>query len=220
MISRTACEARESGFTLLEMLIVLVLLALLAAILSGALFLGITARAHIDVAAKDQADFAAFEQIVMNQLSRAYPDWVKVGQSQGIDFAGGPDYISFLAPAVMAQGQGLAEYRLSVTKQNGHNVLLLRSVLSSSSSAKTLVTSFAPGLKSVKFSYFGPTRDDHQLAWQSDWVMQPTPPDLIRIAVIFPPGDGHSWPVLIIHPEITADATCEIDASTHRCLGR
>jgi prepilin-type N-terminal cleavage/methylation domain-containing protein len=213
-------KGAEAGFTLLEILIVLVLLGLLAAVLSGALYLGVSARARIDKAANDQADLAAFQRIVTNQLSRTYPDWIKVGPNQAIDFTGGPDHLAFLAPALMAQGQGLAEYSLSVADRNGQNVLLLSSTLSASGAPPAWQTSFASGLAGIKFAYFGPPRDGGSATWQNDWVMRTIPPELISIAVTFPRGDRRAWPVFVIHPEIDADVTCEIDASTHRCLGR
>lgn len=209
-----------TGFTLLEMLIVLALLGLLATVLTGAIYLGVTARARVTAVTTDEADFVALQRILNNQLSLAYPDWINAGQYQEVDFTGGARQLQFLAPALMVQGTGFAAYSLSLGQVNGHSALLLRSSFPAGGNASTLTAEFARGLVSVSFSYFGLPRDGTTPLWQDSWSMRSTPPGLIAIKIIFPKDDRRVWPVLIIRPEIDADITCEIDAATHRCLGR
>jgi len=209
-----------AGFTLLEMLIVLVLLSLLATTLTGAIFLGVTSRARVTAMTSDQADFGAFARVLMDQLRFAYPDWINAGRYQEVDFTGGSDQLQFLAPALMVQGTGLAEYNLSTARVSGRLALLLTSSFTAGGDANGMTTTFASGLSSVSFAYFGVPRGGTEPIWQDRWAIRSKLPELISVKVNFPKGDRRFWPAILIRPEIDADVTCEIDVATHRCLGR
>jgi len=209
-----------AGFTLLEMLIVLALLGLLTVVLVGMISLGINARARITTVADDHEDLASFRRILVQELGRAYPDWIKAGDRQMIDFDGGADHVAFLAPALQTMGPGLAHYRLLLAQDHGRNEILLQASLAVDQPPDGLSTDFAPGLAEIKFRYFGSPRDGGAGLWQDDWTMRTTPPDLVAISVTFPKGDRRAWPLLVIHPGIDADISCEIDVGTHRCVGR
>ncbi len=219
-LSVKAYRTASAGFTLLEMLIVLALLSILTVILTGTIYLGITARARVTGVAQDQQDFSDLRRILVLELGRAYPDWITNGPNQAIDFDGASDHLTFLAPALDVQGDGLAHYELAVSQLNGRPAILLQTTLSTINPAPTLTTHFAIGLSALKFEYFGIPRDGGAALWQNNWTMRTSPPDLVAIQVTFPKGDHRSWPVLVIHPDIDADVTCEIDAGTHRCAGR
>jgi len=217
-------QSHHAGFTLLEMLVVLALLSLLMAVLTSTIYLGIIARARVTAAARDQQDFVAFDRILVQKLSHTYPAWVvnpQAGpQSDGIDFTGAKQSISFLGPALDSEGAGLAHYTVSLAQQNGRPALLLQSTLATRPPGPLRAAYFAAGLASLKINYFGPPQNGSVALWQSQWIMRSTPPALIAIQVSFPPGDRRVWPVIIIHPQIDGDITCQIDPSTHRCVGR
>jgi prepilin-type N-terminal cleavage/methylation domain-containing protein len=190
---------RQAGFTLLEMLVVLVLLALLTATLAGTINLGLHARTRLSATARDEADLAAFQLVLADTLGRAAPT----------PFTGGSDHLVFLAPALEAQGPGLAQVRLF---RAGH-VIRLQTRLDATPPGPWLTADFAPGLAALSIRYFGP-----KAGWQTTWVKQDAAPELVSLTLRFPPGDRRSWPVLVFHPQIEADATCQIDPETHRCV--
>lgn len=215
-----ARKSLGAGFTLLEMLIVLALLGLLVVVLVGMISLGINARARITAVADDHEDLASLRRILVQELGRAYPDWIKVGDRKMIDFDGGTDHVAFLAPALETMGPGLAHYRLSMAQDHGRNEILLEARLATDNPPDGLSADFALGLAEIKFRYFGFPRDGGAALWQDDWTMRTSPPDLVAISVSFPRGDRRAWPLLVIHPGIDADISCEIDVGTHRCVGR
>jgi type II secretory pathway pseudopilin PulG len=202
------------------MLIVLALLGMLAVVLCGSIFLGINARNRVTAVALDHQDFSSFQRIMTLELARAYPDWIENGRYSAVNFDGGPDSLRFMAPALDVQGQGLAYYTLSVSQARGRPAILLRATLSSTNQTPTLETHFAIGLAKIHFEYFGISQDGGAELWQENWTMRTTLPDLVAIQVTFPGGDRRSWPILVVHPDIDADVTCEIDPTTHRCVGR
>ena len=208
-----------AGFTLLEILIVLALLGLLVVVLTGTISFGISARGRVSAVAADGDDLSSLRRILVQQLGRTYPDWVKAGNRRVVAFDGSPDDLEFLAPSLQAMGPGLAHYRLELDRKGGRNDLLLRASLAADSDPASLSTSFAEGLAGVKFSYFGSMPDGTGALWQDDWAMRSGPPDLVAILVTFPRGDNRLWPLLIIHPEIDAEFNCEIDVSSHSCAG-
>lgn len=209
-----------TGFTLLEMLIVLALLSMLMLALTGIILVGIMARGRVTEVTVDQQDFSAFERLVTNELGRAYPDWIKEGNIQCIDFNGASDNVVFLAPALDSQGQGLAYYSLSIVREDGQNAILLKTMAVDGDVAPSLTTHFAIGLESLHLAYFGASSNAGAPSWQYDWKTRQTMPELIAVQVSFPKVDRRSWPTVIIHPEIDADITCQIDPETHTCAGR
>ena len=97
---------------------------------------------------------------------------------------------------------------------------MLQASLAADNPPDGLSTEFALGLAEIKFRYFGSPRDGGAAVWQDEWIMRTTPPELVAISVTFPKGDRRAWPLLVIHPGIDADISCEIDVATHRCAGR
>ncbi|MHB1303874.1 MAG: PulJ/GspJ family protein [Acidiphilium sp.] len=119
----------EDGFTLLEMLVVLALSGLVIAILAGAISLGIAARARVTAVTANQLDFGAFRRILTRELGRAYPAFVVHGHVGSVDFTGTPDRMAFLAPALDAQGKGMARFRLALARRQGRPAIMIRTAL-------------------------------------------------------------------------------------------
>lgn len=202
------------------MLVVLALLALLMGVLTATVSLGISARSRVTAVALDQQDFASFRRILNDKLGQAYPQWITINQTGAIDFSGTPQQLDFLGPALDMQGPGLAHYDISLTQQNGKPAILLQSSYAEATQVPSLATNFATGLATLKIEYFGPPQDGAPAEWQDHWMMRTRLPELVAIDITFPKGDRRSWPVLVIHPQVDADVTCEIDPNTHFCLGR
>ena len=193
---------------------------LLIAILAGAISLGIAARARVTAVTANQLDFGSFRRILTRELGRAYPAFVVHRRVGSVDFTGTPDRMTFLAPALDAQGKGMARFRLALAQRQGEAAIVIRTALATPSPGPTHTAGFAKGLASLKIAYFGRPRRGGTPRWQDRWVARPSPPSLVAILVAFPRGDRRSWPALVIHPGIDVDVTCTIDVATHRCAGR
>ena len=213
-------KSSDSGFTLLEMLVVLALFSLLTVVLSSTIYLGINARARVTAVAKDARDFSDFRRILNEKLGDTYPEWISTAQFSGVDFAGAATRMDFLGPALEAQGPGFSRYDISLANENGRQAILLQSTYDEGGPTPAWTSYFAPGLAGLRIQYFGPPRDGGAKTWQSEWVMRSILPDLVAIAVAFPKGDRRIWPEIVIHPAIEGDISCEVDPNTHGCAGR
>ena len=81
-------------------------------------------------------------------------------------------------------------------------------------------TRLLTGVSDLSLSYLGPSQSAANGAtWQRFWINQPQPPQLIRIRLTFPTGAGRVWPDLVIRPQVTLNAACQIDPLTGRCKG-
>lgn len=219
-MNRPTANPGDSGFTLLEMLVVLALLSLLLAVLTSTIYLGINARARVTAVTLDAQDFAGFRRIITEKLEYAYPEWISNAQSSNVDFTGTTAHLNFLGPALETQGAGFSRYDISLARENGHRAILLQTAYDEGGGGPPLVSHFASGLAGLSIKYFGFPRDGGAKTWQSEWIMRSTLPALIAIDVSFPKGDRRSWPEIVIHPAIEGDVSCEIDSVAHGCLGR
>ena len=57
-------------------------------------------------------------------------------------------------------------------------------------------------VESIALGFYGPPPDGGEPAWSPDWPPAAGLPALIRLRVVFPPGDGRTWPDLVIAPRL------------------
>jgi general secretion pathway protein J len=186
------CRRAEAGFTLIEVLVSLVLLALVLVLLAGGLRY---ARSTWDAAARlDElagADMA--ETFLRARLAEAMPLYEQrtAGTVRAL-FYGAGDTMSFVAPAPNGPaGTGLYRYTLEAVAGAG-------------ASRRTLAVSLAPHLpsvsdaaleqppewyalmrniRSVSFRYFGRGAPRSDPAWHAAWTRTDAMPNLVEIAV-------------------------------------
>jgi general secretion pathway protein J len=218
-------RARESGFTLLELLVSLFILALTAAMLVAGM---VTVR---QVAERSARQAATGESIVTAQtiLRERMENMVASTRfdtlAPVVDLRGGTNIVSFFAPAPPAQRPStVARYRLVRTAPGDI-------VLYSVSDLSDRVNSYAPGeagwtptvlltgVEALEMGYYGAAPPDNQPRWRSQWVERQQPPELIRVRIAFKPGDPRSWPEFIARPAATVNSSCRIDSFTGRCSG-
>jgi len=188
------------GFTLLELLIAVSLLAAMMVLLFGGLSSGIDGAARLDrrLAALDDLRTA---QSVMRRLLTAAQPLAPVSGGRTIAFDGRPDGIDFIAALPEPLGGGLAQFRLR-RDENGH-VEILRSVIGADGIRfdfrKAERSALLEQATRLAVDYFGPDRDG-KLAWRPSWRETDELPRLIRVRL-----DSTSplaWPELVIAPRI------------------
>ncbi len=206
-------EKGQAGFTLVELLIAMTLLALIVAALFGGLRLG--ARAW-EAGAQRNSDLARLEVVqglLRRQLSRAYPIAL-TGSERGrrIVFEGDPAAVMFVAPAPAQIGLGgLYLMNLAVAEDEGNKRLVLTWQLSGaeeerlteSPGAETRV--LIDRIAGIELSYFGPPDGRDEPRWFDRWDDAARLPSLVRIRVEFPAGDRRYWPELIVAPMLRRD---------------
>ena len=216
---------RQDGFTLMELLVAVVLLALLSVILTGSLRFGFRAWARGTDHAERVDQIVLVQDFLRRTIGDVYPFFLTTDPTRGgghVDFAGTAQHLSFLASAPIALGgRGRARFELSVVKDARHSDFVVTSIpeLADSTvapSRKVLMSD----VEAIEISYFGKPRSDKSAAWHEAWVEEAALPQLVRIRVRLPAGATRSWPDLVIAPRITADVGCVHDPLTKQCRGR
>jgi general secretion pathway protein J len=205
----------DAGFTLLELLVSVVLLALLSVLLLSGMELA-TSRFTRDPQRGNLASrVAAVQEFLLTELADARPTLDLQAPTPSIAFEGGPTHLRFLAPAPQSTPLGglmafglrfdppsrTSEGRLELegrlfgppAKGAGRNEVLLDHV------AK------------LRLNYFGAPSAEIQPAWADEWSSLPTLPSLVRLSASF--ADGSSMPDLVIALRLSAPPSA---ATGHR----
>ena len=216
---------REQGFTLIELLVSLMLLGLTAAMLMAGL---ITTRKVAERAAMQTAtgeSIVTAQTILRDRIETIVASTRFDTRAPAVDLRGGNNIVSFFAPAPPAERPStVARYRLLRTAPGDV-------VLYSVSDLSDRVNAYAPGeagwtptvlltgVEALEMGYYGAAPPDNQRRWRSQWVERQQPPELIRVRIVFKPGDPRRWPELIARPAASVNSACRIDNFTGRCAG-
>jgi general secretion pathway protein J len=203
----------EGGFTLVELLVTLTLLAFLSVLLFGGLRFGSRAWESAQVAYTGGTATRMAQQTLSRDLSRAYPMPVAdVGDSARwhVDFEGSASDLRWLTTG----DRGLLQ-RLHLFAADGRIALTLGDELSQGSRIAILVDR-ASGLE---IAYYGVRGAETVARWSDDWHGEARLPALVRIRAKLE-GRRRRWPELVIAPRVEGDVGCEIDMLRHDCRGR
>lgn len=196
-------RARFHGFTLLEMLVVLVLLSLLMLGMGGALRTVGQAGEKIDQRLARSDDFRVtrtFLRSVLGQVSAHKVDSLQAQTPAGrVVFAGAPDALAWIGimPARYGAG-GRTFFKLSVEPVAGQRALVLRFVPWAEgpgfpdwagATARTLVSGVTAFAVAYEDGRTMPTQ------WGPAWTFDDRMPDRVNLRIAT--GDG-PWPDLVI----------------------
>lgn len=213
--------AREAGFTLVELLVALALLAMTATLLLATMTTGRGLQARIEASAVATESVAAAQNVLRARIEAIIPETFFTGVTPTIDVRGNDAVLSFTARPGLGRRPGPPQrFRILLTPA-GELTLFNIDTLS--------VRADAPGLRSwtrspllgnvdrLVIAYYGVHPPDNQRRWRGFWQDQPQLPELIRIRVTFAPGDARVWPDLVVQPAANVTPTCQIDVITGRC---
>lgn len=205
---------RQSGFTLVELLVAMAVLSLLALVLFEGLRFGVRAWEHDQLASAGEGHIGIIQTLLRRSLEQSCPRRVEAnaGEIPRVQFFGTPDRMRFLGPEPMSKGGRLcAQLGFVSSADRGGMQLELQRLDNNGDTVeqRTLLDHLA----SVRFSYLGDN------GWRSTWVGQMALPASIRIAASFQKGDLRTWPDLFVSPRISAEADCTYDTVTKGCRG-
>jgi general secretion pathway protein J len=193
-------HGRPAGFTLLEILVALAILGFILLSLGQGLRFGLTAWGiqSRTIAARD--DLAAAERLLRGLVERMEPG----GPNDPPLLHGLPGAMQFrttLPASAGALGMRTVEAALGV--DDDHRLVLRltpnpRATLLSPS-RRIVVEPLLAGLDRLDLTYWQPARRGNAGAWQRGWTA-PELPGLIRVRLVFPPGDSRHWPDIVVAP--------------------
>jgi general secretion pathway protein J len=200
-----AAGSGQSGFTLLEMLVVVVVLGLLVVGLTQGVRAGL-ALWHAQQRRLDEtAELDSSARLLRNLLTGIAAASAS-GLAGGADadaIHGQSDQLSFVGD--MPTGLGTTRHAdLTIALQDHRLVLIWKPQqheFLTGPAPKPTVTELISGVDRLAIAYWGATTPDQPAAWQSQWDGA-TAPALIRIHIAFAKGDRRRWPDLIVAPQL------------------
>ena len=198
------------GFTLLELLVAVSLVALLSVLLFGGLRIGLRSADAVDRRVDHSAQIALAYDFMQNELADARPLPTQPGALRSpIDFTGEQDGLSFVAvpPDDVALG-GFQLFRIALQGQGQNRRLVVswKQIERGVTAEPTMVrpSILLDGVRSVEFAYFGVVDRTRPPEWLDHWTDMLTLPQLVRLRIAM--ADHWRAPDLIVAPRLAGPA--------------
>ena len=216
------------GFTLLELTIALVLLALMAAMMFGSLSFAGRSWDGGEAKATQVNEMRQTEEFLRAQLGAQFPLRARKVAEFPLWFTGERDEVRFAAalPSRVAEG-GIYFFRLAVVKDGDKSLLVQERIIPDPASLDEPVFTdadrsvLAEGIAELKIGYLGRdagAADADNPTWRDKWEDKQRLPMLLRIDVI--PEKGQPWPQLVVEPRQGPEAGCRAwNFNLGRCVG-
>ena len=189
----TPRRRRVRGFTLVELTVALVLLALLAAVLFGSLNLAGTSVERGEAKVDATSGMRLAQAFIRANLEQQHPLRMRKIAEFPLLFAGQRDELRYAAPLpARVAGGGLWYYRISVATGDARSPLVLERTI------PDLNDSRAPEFREAERSILAQ--------------------DIAEIRIDVRPKRGPAWPTLVVQPREAPEAGCRSwDAARLRC---
>ncbi len=222
----TATRFRSRGFTLVELMLALLLMAGIASILYGSLSLAAQSWDGGEAKAGRVSDMRAALAYLRTQLSEQYPQRMWKTPELPLMFAGENEELRYAAvlPERVAGG-GVYYFRLAVVRTGEKSQLVQERTIPDTSAlqAPEFVDAersvLADDIAELKIGYFGRDANAADVVaptWRDRWEDRQRLPLLLRLDV--KPVKGAAWPTLVVEPRRSPDAGCPVwDAASGRC---
>jgi general secretion pathway protein J len=213
---------RDRGFTLIEILVALALMAMIATILVSSLQIGGHTWQRVMRSSSNTDDIAQAQEFFRVHLTSLYPEQrAHASGSEASFLVSNGNSLEFLAVAPNSNAGGVARYQVFVSPNSGALEVRVRDdqdqqpdPLAPEAKSERLLSHVAS--LTIQF-WLKP--DDAPGHWVDHWSDASRVPRLIRIDVAFTQPDNRSWPRLYVESRVDAPANCVFDVINRRCRG-
>ncbi len=189
---------RQSGFTLLELVVAITLMGLVLVVLYSGLRLGLNSWDSGEARAEATNRLRLAQEFLRRQLAQSMAVYQPDDRGEEVvAFSGQPTGIEFVAPLLTQLGQG-GLYRIRVEAGDGQLWLRWRPYRSDDPAAgEERETVLLEGVSAVEWAYFGPEREDDEESprWRADWTSGERRPRLVRLNLNW---RDEPWPDLVV----------------------
>jgi general secretion pathway protein J len=207
-------RARQRGFTLIEMVIAMVLLALMLGMAWSGFSFALRAWEAGDANGHRAADLRLAESFLRREFTEIFPMRWKDPMQLKFAFEGERDRMRFVSarpPGITAPGMALVGLTLESADNNGVNLVMRRAPPDDDAKDfKPLdaaeATVLIPNLRAVEFAYFGSSSDVNEPRWQDAWSTPDRMPLMVRIRLVG--SDGVPLPDLVARLVLSEEAGC------------
>ncbi len=204
---------RDSGFTLLELLIAISILALMFTLLTGGIRFGVAAWQKGSDIGRHAGEIRTAHRLLRRQIEQLRPVVMQSERRRGrrVAFVGEPDTLRFIAPPpAQSAPPGIYLIQLAIAPApDGKRLALFwrrlqpdHADFTEDGDLKSVV--LGQGLAGGVIDYFGRARGEDVPRWHRRWVGREAVPELIRIRLTYPDDDDRQWPDLIAAPQLGA----------------
>ncbi len=214
----------ESGVTLVEMLVVVLLLGLAATTVLAGARLGSLFWSRAEQKSADTAEMDALQGMLRHMIAAAYPAFVAADPKDArIAFGGTAHDLTLVAPAPGTQDASRwAVLHLGVEPQGMDRALVLRwrpelPSADENAAPREQRTILLDHVASLDLAYFGAAREADLPDWHSGWADSDRLPAMVRIRIDRNGSTRPAWPELVVQTRVTANVACAYDAVSNTC---
>ncbi len=223
------CRRDEAGFTLIEMLVSLAIVAMISVVLISGVG-RIDLRQRISGQRDAQIDEIANAQFTLRKRIAHIHPAVNPQTGNTLDFSGNEFSLEFDGePPDNAAPAAFQRYRLRLERSGDLTLYRLSSLNETVDKRQPEVigwnaTRLLSGASAFSVRYFGPEANGAGGAgvvsrWQPRWSNRNVLPLLVSLRLDFPSGDKRSWPELVVRLRAANGDSCERDLRTDECKG-